>query len=63
MHTLFFSAQMGDTADLLKTFAHLIDEGQLRTSIAATFELREAAKAQELSQRGHGRGRIILHIA
>ena len=33
------------------------------TSIAATFPLSEAAKAQELSQRGHGRGRIILHIA
>jgi NADPH:quinone reductase-like Zn-dependent oxidoreductase len=53
----------GETVQLLTTVSHLIDEGQLRTSIAATFELREAANAQERSQRGHGRGRIILHIA
>jgi NADPH:quinone reductase-like Zn-dependent oxidoreductase len=63
VRTAFFNAQLGDTAQLLTTVSHLIDEGQLRTSIAATFELREASKAQELSQRGHGRGRIILHIA
>jgi NADPH:quinone reductase-like Zn-dependent oxidoreductase len=63
VRTAFFSAQMGDTAQLLTTVSRLIDEGQLRTSIAATFSLSEAAKAQELSQRGHGRGRIILHIA
>jgi hypothetical protein len=27
------------------------------------FSLREASLAHELSQRGHGRGRIVLHIA
>ncbi|GHP00530.1 NADPH:quinone reductase [Reticulibacter mediterranei] len=63
VRTAFFNAQLGDTAQLLTTISRLIDEGQLRTSIAATFELREASKAQELSQSGHGRGRIILHIA
>jgi NADPH:quinone reductase-like Zn-dependent oxidoreductase len=61
--TAFFNAQLGETAQLLTTISGLIDEGQLRTSIAATFPLRDASKAQELSQRGHGRGRIILHIA
>ena len=63
VRTAFFSAQMDDTAHLLNTFSRLIDEGQLRTSIAATFALSEASKAHELSQSGHGRGRIILHIA
>ena len=59
----FFSAQVNATADLLNTFSHMIDDGQLRTSIAATFPLSEASKAHELSQSGHGRGRIILHVA
>jgi len=63
VRTAFFPAQMGDTPQLLTTVSRLIDEAQLRTSIAATFPLSEAAKAQELSQRGHGRGRIILHVA
>jgi NADPH:quinone reductase-like Zn-dependent oxidoreductase len=63
VRTAFFPAQMGDTPQLLTTVSRLIDEGQLRTSIAATFPLSEAAKAQELSQRRHGRGRIILHMA
>jgi len=63
VRTSFFSAQLGETATLLNTFSHLIDEGQLHTSIAATFALSEASKAHELSQSGHGRGRIILHIA
>jgi NADPH:quinone reductase-like Zn-dependent oxidoreductase len=34
----------------------------LDTVVGATFPLSEAANAQELSQSGHGRGRIILHI-
>jgi NADPH:quinone reductase-like Zn-dependent oxidoreductase len=63
VHTSFFGARLGATADLLNTFAHLIDDGQLRTSIAATFPLSEAWKAHERSQSGHGRGRIVLHVA
>jgi NADPH:quinone reductase and related Zn-dependent oxidoreductases len=63
VQTSFFGVQLSETAHLLDTFSHLIDEGQLRTSIAATFALSEASKAHELSQSGHGRGRIILHIA
>jgi NADPH:quinone reductase-like Zn-dependent oxidoreductase len=56
-----FSAQV--TSELLGTFAQLIEEGQLKTVVGATFPLSEAGKAQDLSQRGHGRGRIILRIA
>jgi NADPH:quinone reductase-like Zn-dependent oxidoreductase len=51
------------TSELLSTFAQLIDAGQVKVVVGATFPLSEAGKAQELSQGGHGRGRIILHIA
>ena len=61
VRTASFSAQV--TSELLSTFARLIDEGQIQTFVGATFPLSEAGKAQELSQSGHGRGRIILHIA
>lgn len=56
-----FSSQV--SSDLLSTFARLSDEGQLKTVVGQTFPLSEAGKAQELSQKGHGRGRIILQIA
>jgi NADPH:quinone reductase-like Zn-dependent oxidoreductase len=51
------------TSSLLQTIAQLIDEGQLKVTIMQTFPLREASRAHELSQTGHGRGRIVLHIA
>ncbi len=61
VHTANFSAQV--TSELLTTFAQLIDAGQIKTVVGATFPLSEAGKAQDLSQSGHGRGRIILSIA
>jgi NADPH:quinone reductase-like Zn-dependent oxidoreductase len=51
------------STELLNLFAHQIDNGQIKVAIAASFSLSEAAQAQKLSQRGHGSGRIILHIA
>ena len=51
------------TNSLLRTIAQLIDEGHLKVTIAHTIPLREASRAHELSQTGHGRGRIVLHIA
>ena len=56
-----FSASV--SAELLQTFAQLIDEGLVKVVVAATFPLQDAAKAHELSQSGHGRGRIVLHVA
>jgi NADPH:quinone reductase-like Zn-dependent oxidoreductase len=50
------------TSSLLQTIVRLIDEGQLTVTIAHAFPLREASLAHELSQTGHGRGRIVLHI-
>lgn len=55
-----FSAQT--TSDLMNTFVHLIDEGTVKVAIATSLPLREAPKAHELSQSGHGRGRIVLHV-
>jgi len=56
-----FSAQV--SSELLHTFAQLIDEGQVKVVIAEKFPLSEAQQAHERSQNGHGRGRIVLHIA
>jgi NADPH:quinone reductase-like Zn-dependent oxidoreductase len=61
VRTARFSAQV--STELLATFAQLIDEGHIKVFIGPVFSLNEAGKAQELSQSGHGRGRIILHIA
>lgn len=47
---------------LLQTIAQLMEEGQIRTLVGKSFPLHEAHLAHELSQRGHGRGRIVLHI-
>ncbi|HZU66664.1 MAG TPA: NADP-dependent oxidoreductase [Ktedonobacteraceae bacterium] len=61
VHAARFSAQVN--TELLNTFAQLIDEGKIKPVVGPVFSLGEAGKAQELSQRGHGRGRIILHMA
>ena len=61
VHAGRFSAQV--STELLNTFAQLIDEGRVKTFIQQVFPLGHANKAHELSQNGHGRGRIILHIA
>lgn len=61
VQTTRFSANI--TNELLNTFAKLIDEGQVKVTVSDTFSHTEAQKAHELSQRGHGRGRIVLNIA
>jgi NADPH:quinone reductase-like Zn-dependent oxidoreductase len=50
------------SSDHLKDISKLIAEGQLKPAVGTLFPLGEARKAQELSQAGHGRGRIILEI-
>ncbi len=57
----FFSMQL--SADLLERFARSLDAGELRPAPSTIFQLSEADKAHELSQSGHGRGRIVLHVA
>jgi len=56
-----FSARV--SSELLRTFVRLVDEGQVKVVVEKTFPLSEARQAHELSERGHGRGRIVLHIA
>jgi NADPH:quinone reductase-like Zn-dependent oxidoreductase len=50
------------TNEHLRTIAQLIAEGQIKAIAGKTFSLPEAPQAHELSQSGHGRGRIVLHI-
>jgi NADPH:quinone reductase-like Zn-dependent oxidoreductase len=51
------------SAENLKQISELIEAKQLKPVTGALFPLADARKAQELSQTGHGRGRIILKIA
>jgi NADPH:quinone reductase-like Zn-dependent oxidoreductase len=50
------------SSDHLDELSELIESGQLRPVVGTLFPLGEARKAQDLSQAGHGRGRIILEI-
>lgn len=56
-------AQPFPSSGLLQTIARLIDDREVRAVVGSTFPLRAVRKAHELSQTGHGRGRIVLCIA
>jgi NADPH:quinone reductase-like Zn-dependent oxidoreductase len=47
----------------LQEISGLIESGMLLPQPGKVFPLEKAAEAQALSETGHGRGRIILHIA
>jgi NADPH:quinone reductase-like Zn-dependent oxidoreductase len=51
------------TDETLRTIIQLIEAGQVKAVVGRTFSLAEARQAHELSQNGHGRGRIVLHIS
>jgi NADPH:quinone reductase-like Zn-dependent oxidoreductase len=46
----------------LKKIAELIDSAKLRPIIDRVLPLSEARRAHELSQNGHGRGKIVLRV-
>lgn len=46
----------------LKDISQLIEQGEIQTVLYKVFPLAEARQAQELSETGHGRGRIVLHV-
>jgi NADPH:quinone reductase-like Zn-dependent oxidoreductase len=48
--------------ETLKQISELIEAKHLKPEVGPFFPLAEAPKAQQLSQTGHGRGRIILQI-
>ena len=62
IRALFFSGGR-PSSERLRTIAQMIEEGHVKVTLARIFPLREANLAHELSQSGHGRGRIVLHIA
>jgi NADPH:quinone reductase-like Zn-dependent oxidoreductase len=47
----------------LGQISELLEAGHLRPVVGTVFRLAQARQAHELSQTGHGRGRIVLHIA
>ena len=53
---------MKGSSSLLQEIANLLDSGQIKTVVSQTFSLSEARQAQELSQSGHVRGKIVLQI-
>ncbi len=50
------------STDHLRQISELVEAKQLKPIVGPLFPLAEARQAQELSQTGHGRGRIILQI-
>lgn len=46
----------------LQQIAQLIDDGYIKVTVEQTFDLSEAAKAQEVSQHGHPRGKLVLQV-
>ena len=46
----------------LKEITELIEAGQFKPVAGTVFPLEDARRAQQLSQSGHGRGRILLQI-
>jgi len=47
----------------LTEIARLIDSGKVKTVVETVLPLAEARRAHELSQNGHGRGKIVLKAA
>ncbi|HRY15109.1 MAG: NADP-dependent oxidoreductase [Candidatus Competibacteraceae bacterium] len=51
------------SGEQLTVIAQLIDEGRMKPVIHTVLPLKEARQAQVISQGGHARGKIVLHIA
>ncbi|MCX2182283.1 NADP-dependent oxidoreductase [Streptomyces sp. SKN60] len=62
-HGIVFSAGGTDPSVVSRQLAEqarLVVEGRLRVDVAETLPLKEAARAQELSEAGHVRGKLVL---
>jgi NADPH:quinone reductase-like Zn-dependent oxidoreductase len=51
------------SAEKLIPISELLETKKIKPVVGKVFPLSEARQAHELSQTGHGRGRIVLHIA
>jgi len=50
-------------AEQLAKLATLIDDGEIKPVVSTVLPLRDVAKAHELNQTGHTRGKIVLNVA
>jgi NADPH2:quinone reductase len=50
-------------AAVLRRLSRMVEAGELRVPVQATLPLEEAARAQELLQHGHVRGKLVLMVA
>ena len=57
-----FMAVDAKRPDELKQIAELVASGRVKVNVETILPLREARKAQELSQSGHARGKIVLVV-
>lgn len=46
----------------LQEMARVVDDGKLKCFVDTVLPLSEARRAQELSQTGHARGKIVLKV-
>lgn len=58
---IFRPSRISSSEDLIE-IVKLIDSQNVKAEVATTIPLHEAQRAHELSQHGHGRGRIVLSI-
>lgn len=47
----------------LRQIARLVDEGKIRPEVTQVFSLKDVAKAHQLSETGHVRGKIVLKVS
>src|SRR6266702_6511543 len=50
-------------AEMLRRLSRMVEAGALRVPVQATLPLEEAARAQEMLQHGHVRGKLVLTVA
>lgn len=50
------------SAEQLAEIARLVDTEKLKVVVETTLPLSDATRAQQLSERGHGRGKIVLRV-
>jgi NADPH:quinone reductase-like Zn-dependent oxidoreductase len=57
-----FMVENAKRTDVLRQIAELVASGRVKANVETILPLREARKAQELSQSGHARGKIVLAV-
>lgn len=62
-HVRGFSIGVHPSRTQLLEIAQLIDTGQVKPIIQSVFPLAQARQAHEVSQQGHTRGKLVLHVA